>query len=81
MNTTLTALSSAGSTDQVRRRARLARERLAIRMGLALVAWGRRQDARLTHEAVAQSRRNAAIGSSLRDGAFAGVTISTRASL
>ncbi|QAY72605.1 hypothetical protein ET445_03845 [Agromyces protaetiae] len=56
MNTALTAVASAGST-RVRQRTRLAHERAAIRLGLALVAWGRRGQARLTHEAVAEARR------------------------
>lgn len=81
MNTTMTALpATAGSTGRVRRRARLARERLAIRVGLALVAWGRRTDERLTHEAVAESRRNAAIAAELRDTTYTGVATLTRSS-
>lgn len=79
MNTTLTALpATAGSTDRVRRRARLARERLAIRVGLALVAWGRRTDERLTTEAVAATRRNAATAEELRDSTYARVSLLTR---
>jgi hypothetical protein len=82
VNTTMTALpATAGRTAQVRRRARLARERLAIRVGLALVAWGRRNDERLTHEAVTTARRDAALAAELRDGAYTGVAILTRPSL
>lgn len=81
MNTTMTALpATAGSTDRVRRRARLARERLAIRIGLALVTWGRRADERLTHEAVATARRNAAVAAELRDTTYTGVATLTRSS-
>lgn len=79
MNTTMTALpATAGSTDRVRRRARQARERLAIRVGMALVAYGRRTDERLTHEAIAETRRNAATAAQLRDGTYAGVALLTR---
>ncbi|WP_350348339.1 hypothetical protein ABIQ69_17160 [Agromyces sp. G08B096] len=82
MNTTLTAVrSSSGSTDRVRQQARLARERTVTRVGLALVAWGRRLDARLTTEAVTMSRRNAELANALRDGTYAGVSTLTRPSL
>ena len=82
MNTTMTASrTSAAGTERVRQRARAARERLAIRIGLALVAWGRRSDARLTHEAVATARRNAAVANDLRDGIYADVTSLTRATI
>jgi hypothetical protein len=82
VNTTITAVrSSAGSTARVRQRARFARERLAIRIGLALVAWGRRRDARLTHEAVAEARAHVAMANELRDGTYAGVATLTRPSL
>lgn len=81
MNTTMTALpTTVASTARVRRRARMARERLAIRIGLALVAWGRRTDARLTHEAVAETRRNAAVAAELRDATYAGLATRTRSS-
>jgi len=81
VNTTMTALpATAGSTARVRRRTRLARERLAIRVGLALVAWGRRTDERLTHESVATARRHAATAAELRDGTYAGLTTRTRSS-
>jgi uncharacterized protein with FMN-binding domain len=74
----MTAVSSTRSTERVRQRARLARERVAIRVGLALVAWGRRTDARLTHEAVAETRRREAAAATLRDGTYAGVSLITR---
>jgi hypothetical protein len=74
----MTAISSTRSTDRVRQRARLASERVAIRVGLALVAWGRRTDARLTHEAVAEARQRAARANELRNGTYAGVSLLTR---
>lgn len=79
MNTTMTAVATTTrGTDRVRQRTRLARERVAIRIGLALVAWGRRTDARLTHEAVAESRQRRAVAADLRDGTYAGVSLLTR---
>ncbi|WP_127791744.1 hypothetical protein [Agromyces sp. LHK192] len=80
MNTTLTAVRSPGSTIGVRRRARLVHERIAIRAGVALVAWGRRNDAHLTHEAVQHARRNAIAGSALRDATYNGIATATRQS-
>ena len=59
MNTSSLTAGSAqqGQAIALRFQARRLHERLALRAGLALLAWSRRQDQRRTHDAV-QFRRN-----------------------
>jgi hypothetical protein len=46
-----------------------------VRLGLALVAWGRRADARRTSEALALRRSNELAADRLREGNFTAVVL------
>ncbi|AWB94265.1 hypothetical protein DCE93_00060 [Agromyces badenianii] len=72
MNTsTLTAgRSPQGQAVALRADARLLRERIARRTGLALIAWGRRQDERRTHSANSERRRNELLAARLQAAEF-----------
>lgn len=62
----------------IRAQARRMRERLAVRAGLALIAWGRRQDERLTHAAMQERRHNEQVAHRLRADAFNQVVLLAR---
>lgn len=83
MNTTsLTATrTTADQAAVVRVRVRRVRQRVSVRVGLALVAWGRRADARRTPEAVALRRANEITAERLREDNFAQVALRSRSSL
>lgn len=77
MNTTSLTASRSGSDQAavVRDGARRVRERLSVRLGLALVAWGRRADERRTLEALALRRSNELAADRLREGNFTAVVL------
>jgi hypothetical protein len=79
VNTTSLTASRSGSDQAavVRDGARRVRERASVRLGLALVAWGRRADARRTREALALRRSNELAADRLREGNFASVALRT----
>lgn len=79
MNTTSLTASRSGSDQAavVRDGARRVRERASVRLGLALVAWGRRADARRTRDALVLRRTNELEADRLRDGNFATVALRT----
>jgi len=52
-----------------------------VRVGLALVAWGRRADARRSSEAVAQRRERQLVADRLVEQGFSTVALLTRPSL
>lgn len=83
MNTTsLTATrTSADQAEVVRAGARRVRQRVSVRVGLALVAWGRRADARRTPEAVALRRANELAADRLREENFASGALLSRPSM
>lgn len=54
----------------IRAQARRLRERIAVRAGLALIAWGRRHDERRTHDALYERRHNEQVANRLRDDEF-----------
>jgi hypothetical protein len=67
-----TSSLTAGSTQQgqataISTQARRLRQRLALRTGLALLAWSRRQDERRTPEAVQLRRQTAQLAAEARD--------------
>ena len=66
-----TSSLTAGSPRQeqaiaLRAHARQLHERIAVRAGLALIAWGRRQDEQRTHTATQLRRRNQQIAAETR---------------
>ena len=66
--TSLTAGSARqGQSTQLRAQARRLHERLARRLGLALLEWSRRQDERRTHDAVQLRRQTAEAATRARD--------------
>ncbi len=69
MNTTSLTAGSArqGQSTQLRAQARRLHERLARRLGLALLAWSRRQNERRTHDVVQLRRRTAEAATRARD--------------
>lgn len=79
MNTTSLTAGSArqGQTTELRAQARQLNERLARRVGLALLAWSRRQDELRTREAVQLRRRTAELASRARDDQYRLVTLGT----
>lgn len=79
MNTTsLTAGSARQSqTTELPARARQLNERLARRVGLALLAWSRSQDERRTHDAVHLRRQTAQLATRARDEQNRLVTLGT----
>lgn len=79
MNTTsLTAGSARQSqTTELRAQARRLRERLARRLGLALLAWSRRQDERRTADTVLLRRQTAELATRARDEQYRLVTLGT----
>lgn len=67
-----TSSLTAGSAQQnqataLRVQARQLHERLALRAGLALLEWSRRQDQRRTHDAVQLRRNTEQLASRVRD--------------
>ncbi|MDQ0577374.1 hypothetical protein QFZ29_003597 [Agromyces albus] len=54
----------------IRVQARQLRERIAVRAGLALIAWGRRHDEHRTHVAMYERRHNEQVANRLRDDEF-----------
>lgn len=54
------------------------RERVARRVGIALLAWSRQQDQRRTHEAVKLRRETQLLAARLREDAFQRVALRTR---
>ncbi len=73
--TTLTTIDR----SDVRTGARLLRERLAARLGHALLEWSRRHDERRTSEAVAAHRLTEHHATELRDREFARIVLSVAA--
>jgi hypothetical protein len=59
----------------LRAQARRFDERLALRTGLALLAWSRRRDERRTPDAVQLRRQNAQLATQMRDDAQRRVTL------
>ena len=82
MNTTTLTASRSGSDQAaiVRDGARSVRRRVSVRVGLALVAWGRRADERRTPEAVAMRREHQLAAERLREQDFARVALLVRPS-
>ncbi|WP_157432179.1 hypothetical protein [Agromyces italicus] len=70
MNTSSLALgqSTTGQTTAMRAQARRLNERIALRAGLALIAWSRRQSERVSHEAVMLRQQNTALAHRVRAG-------------
>ncbi|RXZ71464.1 hypothetical protein [Agromyces albus] len=54
----------------IRAQARRLGERIAVRAGLALIAWGRRHDEHRTHVAMYERRHNEQVANRLRDDEF-----------
>lgn len=54
------------------------RERAARRVGIALLAWSRRQDQRRTHQEVRLRRETQQLAARLREDAFQRVALRTR---
>ncbi|MFK4729537.1 hypothetical protein ROT00_07615 [Agromyces mediolanus] len=78
--TTITTLGTTESrAGDVRTGARMLRERLAARLGLALIEWSRHHDERRTHRAVADHREAQRIAAELRDRGFSSVALSVTA--
>ncbi|MGX5696042.1 hypothetical protein ACWKWP_07585 [Agromyces soli] len=77
MNTT--TLTTHDRRTDVRTGAQLLRERLAARLGHALLEWSRRHDERRTSDAVATARLIESHGTELRDREFARVALSVAA--
>jgi hypothetical protein len=76
--TSLTAGSARQSqTTELRAQARRLRERLARRVGLALLAWSRRQDERRTADTVLLRRQTAELATRARDEQYRLVTLGT----
>ena len=77
VNTTSLTAGSArqGQNTALRAQARRLHERLARRLGLALLAWSRRQDERRTHDAVQLRRRTAELATRARDDQYRLVTL------
>jgi hypothetical protein len=76
--TSLTAGSARQSqTTELRAQARRLRERLARRLGLALLAWSRRQDERRTADTVLLRRQTAELATRARDEQYRLVTLGT----
>lgn len=69
MNTSSLTAGSAqqGQATALRAQARQLHERLALRAGLALLEWSRRQDQRRTHDAVRLRRNTEQLASRVRD--------------
>ncbi len=59
----------------LRAHARQLHERIAVRAGLALIAWGRRQDEQRTHTATHLRRRNEQIAADTRADHFQRVAL------
>jgi hypothetical protein len=70
-----------GQAAVVRDGAQRVRQRVSVRVGLALVAWGRRADARRSPEAVVQRRERQLVADRLREQGFSTVALLTRPSL
>ncbi|UOE43427.1 hypothetical protein [Agromyces larvae] len=79
MNTLTTALGSTSGQGVMRYRARRLHERLAARVGLALLAWSRPTDTAPTHDEVALRRRLEREAAQLHDGTYADLALRTRA--
>ncbi|GGR17363.1 MULTISPECIES: hypothetical protein [Agromyces] len=78
--TTITTIGTTESrASDVRTGARMLRERVAARLGLALLEWSRRHDERRTHRAVAHHREAQRIATALRDEEFARIALSVTA--
>ena len=79
MNTTSLTAGSArqGQTTELRAQARRLRERLARRVGFALLAWSRRQDERRTADTVLLRRQTAQLATRARDEQYRLVTLGT----
>lgn len=78
--TTLTALGTTDSRAQdMRAGASQLRERLATRIGLALIDWSRRQDELRTSESVSARRRTERLANESLDREFARVALSVSA--
>jgi hypothetical protein len=76
--TSLTAGSARQSqTTELRAQARRLRQRLARRLGLALLAWSRRQDERRTADTVLLRRQTAELATRARDEQYRLVTLGT----
>lgn len=79
-STTLTTIGTTESRAQdVRAGASQLRERLATRIGLALLDWSRRQDELRTSESVAARRRTERLATESLDREFARVALSVSA--
>jgi hypothetical protein len=77
VNTTSLTAGSApqGQATELRAQARQLHERLARRVGLALLAWSRRQDERRSHDAVHLRRRTAERATRAHDEQYRLVTL------
>lgn len=79
MNTSSLTVGSAQRSQAtvLSAQARRLDERLAVRTGLALLAWSRRRDERRTPDAVQLRRQTALLADQLRDDAQRRVTLAT----
>ncbi|MCD5345408.1 hypothetical protein [Agromyces sp. S2-1-8] len=69
MNTSSLALGqSQRQATEMRAQARRLNERIALRAGLALIAWSRRQSERLSHDAVMLRQQNTRLAHRVRGG-------------
>lgn len=77
MNTSSLALgqSTSGQAIAMRAQARRLHERVALRAGLALIAWSRKQSERLSHENVMLRQQNTALAHRVRAGDLQQVTL------
>lgn len=62
----------------IRAQARRLRERIAVRAGLALIVWGRRQDEHRTHVAMYQRRHNERVANQVRADEFNRIALLAR---
>ncbi|QEO14504.1 hypothetical protein FLP10_08805 [Agromyces intestinalis] len=79
MNTLTTALGSTSNHGAMRYRARRLHERLAARVGLALLSWSRPTDTAPTHDEVALRRRVELEAAQLRNGTYADLALRSKA--
>lgn len=78
-STTLTIGTTESRAQEVRVGASQLRERLATRIGLALLDWSRRQDELRTSESIAAHRRTERLATESLDREFARVVLSVSA--
>lgn len=69
-STLIAGRSPQAQTVTLRADARRLRERVARRVGLALIAWGRRQDEQRSHSASVERRHNELVAARLQAAEF-----------